>query len=146
MQLTRFSDYSLRALMMLATRPENDRWSSAVAIADAYGISRGHVAKALQQLATAGWVETRRGRDGGVRLAIEPRSLRIGDVLRVTEHGARLVECFDPDTDACRVTSACGLKHALRDAEAAFYASLDRVSLADLVRDRSGLVRLLIQP
>jgi len=143
MQLTRFSDYSLRVLMFLTTRDLDDPWSTATAIADAYGISAGHVGKSIQRLASEGWVETRRGRDGGVRLAVDPSRLRVGDVLRVTEAGAGLVECFDPDTNECPVAGACGLTKALRDAEHAFYESLDGVTLVELVARPKRFVELL---
>jgi Rrf2 family transcriptional regulator, nitric oxide-sensitive transcriptional repressor len=144
MQLTRFSDYALRALMFLATRPVDDPWSNATAIADAYDISAGHVAKTIQRLSAEGWVETRRGRDGGARHAIDPRQQTLGTVLRATEIGAPLVECFDPATNRCPVTSACGLKQALGRAESAFYAALDEVTLADIVLRPSAFVRLLL--
>ncbi|MGH7287001.1 MAG: Rrf2 family transcriptional regulator [Myxococcota bacterium] len=142
MQLTRYSDYSLRVLIYLALDPE--RLVTIEDIARSYDISRAHLMKVVHQLGLRGYVETVRGRGGGLRLARRPDDIRIGEVVRSTEENLNLVECFDPASSRCVIEPACGLRQVLHEALAAFLAVLDRYTLADLVaRRRSPLARLL---
>ncbi|MCG8692022.1 MAG: Rrf2 family transcriptional regulator [Minwuiales bacterium] len=144
MRLTMYSDYAMRVLMYLALRrPE---LCTIQEIADAYGISKNHLMKVAYQLGLSGWIETVRGRGGGLRLARDPAEVRLGDVVRVTEEDFRLVECFDPDSDTCRITPACRLQGVLREAGRAFIDVLDGYTLADLVDRPRALARLLDIP
>jgi Rrf2 family nitric oxide-sensitive transcriptional repressor len=139
-QLTAYTDYSLRVLMYLAVsrRP----LATIEEIAAAYGISHAHLTKVVQELAALGLVATVRGRRGGLRLARPPERVNVGQLVRRTEH-LGLVECFRPDGD-CVITPACGLRAVLGEALGAFLAVLDGYTLADLVaRRRTAMVRLL---
>lgn len=141
MQLTRYSDYSLRVLIHLAVavRP----LCTIEEIARAYGISQGHLMKVVRHLAALGLVETVRGRSGGLRLARSPERVNVGEVIRRTEENLALVECFRED-GTCPIEAACVLRSALHEALAAFLAVLDGYTLADLVaRRRMRLARLL---
>ena len=141
MQLTRHTDYSLRVLIHLAVHRKE--LSTIEAIARAYGISNAHLMKIVHQLGLAGYVETVRGRGGGLRLARPPQQIRIGEVVRRTETTS-LVECFDPATSRCRIEPVCGLRTALKEALEAFFRTLDGYTLSDLVeRRRASLARLL---
>jgi Rrf2 family nitric oxide-sensitive transcriptional repressor len=143
MQLTRYSDFSLRVLMYLAVRSE--RLATIDEIAEAYGISRAHLMKVVHQLGRAGFLETTRGRGGGVQLARAPEEIGVGEVVRFTEGRMDLVECFDPATSQCRIEPACGLRGVLEEALEAFLGALDRHTLADLIsRRRMPLDRLLL--
>ena len=142
MQLTRYSDLSLRVLTYLALHSGD--LATIEEIAGAYGISRAHVMKVAHRLGRAGFLETVRGRRGGVRLARAPEEIRVGDVVRHTEDRMHLVECFDPSTCDCRIEPACALRGVLEEALDAFLRTLDRYTLADLVaRRRKPLARLL---
>jgi Rrf2 family nitric oxide-sensitive transcriptional repressor len=142
MQLTRFTDYSLRVLIFLAVEP--DRRATIDEIAGAYGISKAHLMKVVHELGARGWVETVRGRGGGLQLARAPEEIRVGAVVRATEENLALVECFAPATSACAIESACGLRAVLDEALAAFLAVLDDYTLADLIaRRRRPLLELL---
>lgn len=142
MKLTRYSDYSLRVLMYLAIQP--DRLATIEEISKAYGISKAHLMKVAHELGRAGYLETVRGRGGGLRLARDLDAIRVGDVVRHTEGKMDLVECFDEETSNCRIESACSLRSALQAALAAFLATLDQYTLADLVaRRRKPLAELL---
>ena len=142
MQLTRYSDLSLRVLIYLAVRPH--ALATVEEIAGAYGISRAHLMKVVHQLGRGGFLETVRGRGGGFRLAREPAEIAVGEVVRYCEGSMKLVECFDPTTSQCRIEPACGLRGVLEEALDAFLASLDRYTLEDLVaRRRRPLDRLL---
>jgi len=130
MNLSLFSDYSLRVLMYAALK--NDVFQ-VDEVTEAYGISRHHVAKVVHSLSKLGYIETRRGRGGGIRLARSPEEIRIGRLVRATEGGTEIVECFDAATNTCRLNGSCRLKGALAAAMNAFYQSLDCLTLCDLV-------------
>ncbi len=132
MRLTQFSDYALRVLMYAAEHPE--RLVTITELADFHRISRSHLTKVVVHLAGNGYLQSVRGRTGGLRLARAAESIRIGEVLRGTEEDFRLVECFDRRTDACVLTPHCQLARGLRAALDAFFQSLDRMTLADLTR------------
>ena len=130
MKLSLFSDYSLRTLMYAALTDDLFQLDGVTA---AYGISRNHVAKVVHQLAKLGYLETQRGRGGGIRLARPAEGIRIGSLVRETEGQTALVECFNAATNTCPINGSCRLKGLLAEAMTAFYASLDRYTLKDLV-------------
>jgi Rrf2 family nitric oxide-sensitive transcriptional repressor len=131
MQLTRFTDYSLRVLIYLGSHP--DTLATVAGIAEEYDISRHHLTRVVHQLGLKGYIETARGKGGGFRLARTPERIKIGDVVRDMESGLELAECFRPGDTGCRLLPACALKPVLADAGRAFLASLDRYTLADLL-------------
>lgn len=133
MRLTQWTDYSLRVLMYCAACAEREAPVTITEIADAHAISRSHLTKIVQQLAALGWLETTRGRGGGLRLAVDPASLRLGDVVRATETDFFMVECFQPSGNLCRLTGGCRLQGALQQATQAYMAVLDAMTLADLM-------------
>lgn len=141
MRLTTFSDYSLRVLIYLGTNAEHV--STAGEIARAYAISENHLVKVVHHLAQKGYIETNRGKGGGMRLARAPEKINIGAVLRETEE-TQLVECFDRASSACRIDPACLLKGMLKGALDAFFAELDLYSLADLLVARPKLAKVLL--
>lgn len=148
MQLSLFSDYALRALIYLAVREEEDGPAEISGLADAYGISRNHLVKVIHRLGQLGFIETRRGRSGGIRLILDPAEIRLGEVVRATEPRAPLLPCLSakptegpPD---CRIKPICRLRGVLRDANEAFYSSLDQKTLADVIEPRTALRALLL--
>ena len=140
MQLTLFSDYSLRVLLYLSSHRE--RRVPLPEISAAYGISQHHLVKVVQRLVEEGLIESVRGRGGGLRLAREPRDINIAAVVRLTEPNLTLVECFDARTNTCPIDAACGLKTALVRAQDAFFAELERYSLADFSSRGPALIKL----
>ena len=140
MQLTRLTDYSLRVLMYLAARP--DRQGQIEEIATAYNISRGHLMKVVRELAHNGFVDTARGRNGGLQLARPASEIGLGDVVRKTEHNLALVECFGHDP-ACVIEPACGLHGVLATALEEFFVVLDQYVLSDLVSRPRRMAQLL---
>jgi Rrf2 family nitric oxide-sensitive transcriptional repressor len=143
MRLTLHSDYGLRALIYLAAAGEAG--GTASAIAEAYGISEHHLRKVIQRLTQAGLVDAARGRGGGLKLARQPGEIGIGAVLRLTEPDFAMAECMSTEPGRCAIAGACGLQTALSEALAAWFAVLDRHTLADaivapgLLRQRLGL-------
>ncbi|MGH8801319.1 MAG: RrF2 family transcriptional regulator [Casimicrobiaceae bacterium] len=144
MRLTTFSDYSLRVLMYLGVH--GGRLATVSEIAAAYDVSENHLVKVVHHLAQHGYIETTRGKGGGMRLARPPGKINVGEVLRGTEESFILVECFDKATSGCRIDAACLLKGILGRAMDAFFAVLDRHTLADLLGTRSKLTRILVLP
>lgn len=142
MRLTLYSDYSLRLLMHIAIG--KGELVTIQEVADAYRISKNHLMKVAFDLGRAGILETVRGRGGGLRLARRPGEIGLGDVLRVTESGSQLVECFDPKTNRCAISAPCRLKGVLARALKAYFAVLDEYSLADLTENHPALSRLLL--
>ena len=141
MRLTLHTDYALRLLMYLAVKP--DGRATIREVAETYGISRNHLVKVAHELGRAGFVETLRGRGGGLRLAHPAEAIGIGKVVRAMEEDFRLVECFDPQTDRCRIGPSCRLKRLLREALEAYMDVLGSATLADLVEKPKPLRRLL---
>lgn len=141
MQLSSYSDYSLRLLMKLALDPK--RRQTIREIADAYGISHNHLMKIAQELGQLGYIDTLRGRGGGLRLTRAAQDINIGEVVRRTEGNLALVECFDPASNRCVITDACRLKLVLSFALEAFFRILDGYTLSDLLQERGALAAIL---
>jgi Rrf2 family nitric oxide-sensitive transcriptional repressor len=138
MRLTTFSDYAFRVLIYLGSAPQS--LATIADIAKAYGVSENHLMKVVHQLARLGYVETVRGKGGGMRLARPASEINVGEVLRATEDGFAIVECMGEDGGDCRIVRACALKGVLGEATAAFLKTLDAYTLADLVRPRIAKV------
>ena len=140
MRLTTYTDYTLRVLIQLAVRPGD--LTTTAEIADSYGISENHLTKVVHKLGVAGYIETVRGRNGGIRLLKRPGDINIGEIVRRAEPDFDLVPCF-AESSACPIEPACVLKDALAEARDAFLAALERYTLADLVAPRRKLAALL---
>jgi Rrf2 family nitric oxide-sensitive transcriptional repressor len=140
MRLTTHADYALRVLIRLAMRP--DRLATIADIAKSYGISENHLMKVVHRLGVAGFVDTVRGRQGGLRLGKSPAAVSVGEVIRLMEPDMDIVPCFG-EPALCAIAPACVLKGALTEARSAFLETLDGYTLADLVRPRRKLSALL---
>ncbi len=141
MQLTLYTDYSLRVLVYLGLK--GDELSTISEIAHHYGISRNHLVKVVHNLASHGFILTSRGKGGGMRLARRPEEVNIGDVVRHTEGNFNLVECFDVKSSGCPITPICKLKGALHRATKSFMNVLDSYSLADVLENGEQLSDML---
>ncbi len=140
MRLTQHSDYALRLLMYLGVA--RDRLVTAQEIASAYGLSKNHLMKVILGLVHSGYVESVRGRSGGLRLARDPGKIGVGAVIRDTEEDFALVECMGPH-DSCLITRACRLRSIMQQALRAYLAVLDQYTLADLLERPGPVARLL---
>ena len=142
MRIATYSDFALRLLMYAAVK--HPAYVTITEVSKAYGISKNHLMKITHELALAGYLDTLRVRNGGLRLARPAREINIGQVVRLTEKGSALVECFDPVTNQCVITRACKLKHVLNDALEAFFKTLEQTTLADLIVDPRSLSGLFL--
>lgn len=142
MHLTQWTDYALRVLMYCAAFEEREQPVTIGEIAEAHDISRSHLTKIVRQLATLGLLDTTRGRGGGMRLMRPPREIVIGAVVRATETGFDMVECFDGEHSVCRIRSNCNFKGVLERAMRSYLEVLDGVTLADLVPEQAAQVSI----
>jgi Rrf2 family nitric oxide-sensitive transcriptional repressor len=141
MRLTVYTDYALRMLMYLALK--EDQLATIAEIAESYDISKNHLMKVAHQLGVAGYVDTVRGRGGGLRLAKPIQAIVLGEVVRYTEPDMAIVPCFEPVNAPCSIQPCCVLKRALKKARDAFVEVLDGYTLSDLVQPQARLTSLL---
>ena len=136
MRLTRYTDYSLRVLMHLALH--DGRLCSIGEIARTYQISHNHLTKVVVALARDSFIETVRGRLGGMRLARPANAIGVGEVFRRTEEGFNLADC-----SGCALSPACGLTGVLAQGAAAMLKVFDTYTIADLLTDAPAMRRLI---
>lgn len=141
MKLTAFTDYSLRVLMYLAVDPT--RRATIGEISESFGVSENHLVKVVHFLAKHGWIETIRGKGGGLLLAMPAEQVSVGKVVRDTEGAAVPAECFSTGGGHCVIDGCCELKGVLGEAVRAFYSVLDHYTLADIARNRRTLGKVL---
>jgi Rrf2 family nitric oxide-sensitive transcriptional repressor len=137
-----YTDFSLRVLIYLGSK-EPEKLSTIQEISDAYNISKNHLTKVVFELGKAGFIQTVRGRGGGIRLADAPQNINIGMVVRQMEDDFHLVECFDLEHNRCPIAPICGLRGVLGKALHAYLAVLDQYTLEDLLMNREGLRAIL---
>ncbi len=138
MELSLFTDYALRTLIFAGLH--QDRIVTVPEVAAAFRISENHLIKVAHRLGKLGFLETKRGRSGGFRLAMAPDQIGLGAVVRATETLA-LVECLGSDGGCCPISPACALKRVVAEARDAFLATFDRYTLRDILRPREMLLR-----
>ncbi len=168
MRLTHYSDYALRSLIYLATKPNPESLANISDIADSYNISKSHLTKIVHHLGKLGYIESVRGKNGGIRLGMSANDINIGALVRQTECDFKIVECFsetplltasatpsnkkgefiamvnsDTATQQCAIAPNCQLKWILAKATQAFIAVLDEYTLADIISNKNTLAQLL---
>lgn len=139
MQLTRYTDYSLRVLIFVALREEGEQ-ATINEICDHFGMPRNHLIKVVQHLGQLGYLRTQRGKGGGVRLGKPAQAIVVGEVVSAMEPNLDIVDCSSPD---CPLNSGCRLRTVLDEAMEAFLAVLSRYTLADLITHPAQLLSLL---
>ena len=142
MRLTLQTDYTLRVLMFLGVN--RDRLSTIQEISDSYGISKNHLMKVVHQLSKLDYIDTVRGKNGGMRLKLDPKAINLGILVRKTEPDLEIVECFSTGAK-CKLKSCCSLTGIMSEALNAFLTTLEKYTLADLLKS-NGLSSLLMLP
>ncbi|WP_201589355.1 Rrf2 family transcriptional regulator [Psychrobacter fozii] len=168
MRLTNYSDYALRSLIYLAVKPEPHTLANISDIANSYDISKSHLTKVIHQLGQLGYIESVRGKNGGIRLARAPKEINLGVLIKQIEPDFDLVECFalpaskdkgsqskdlpvtfiEEKTDkpiGCVITPVCQLKSVFSEALRAFITVLERYTLADIINNEDELATLLFR-
>lgn len=141
MRLTLQTDYALRVLMYAGLK--RDGLATVSEIVRHFDMSKGHVMKVVHRLAQLGYVQTLRGKNGGFRLAHEPEAITAGAVVRDVEPELGVLGCLQDRSGYCRIEECCVLRGALREATSTFLTTLDRYTLADLMKPRRALSMVL---
>ena len=141
MRLTLHTDYALRVLLYVGLK--RDALTTIPEIVRHFDISKGHVMKVVHRLAQKGYLQTIRGKSGGMRLARGPTEIGVGAVVRDMEQELGVLGCLQDKKGYCRIEECCVLRSALRQATNAFLATLDRYTIADLLQPQRALARLL---
>jgi Rrf2 family nitric oxide-sensitive transcriptional repressor len=141
MRLTTYSNYALRILMVAAIR--RGELVTVHDVAESFGISKAHLVKCVHQLGVWGYLENVRGRSGGFRLAKDAGAITVGEIIRKTEDGLDLVECFDAETNTCPLIDVCRLSTLFKKACQAFLDVLDEVTIADMAANRGEVLAAL---
>jgi Rrf2 family transcriptional regulator, nitric oxide-sensitive transcriptional repressor len=141
MHITLYSDYSIRMLIYLGLR--RGHVVPIGEIAEAHRVSHHYLLKVASELSALGYIDSIRGRNGGVKLARAPSSINLGALMRSTEPAGGVLDCVTNAKADCMIVPACRLRSVLAEAEAAFYAILDRLTLADLLGPSAELGGLL---
>ncbi|MFV9475244.1 RrF2 family transcriptional regulator [Advenella sp. RU8] len=131
MRLTVRTDYAFRMLLYLAVH--SDRLCTIKEIADAYHISEPHLMKITHQLGQLEWIETIRGKGGGMKLAKKPEEICLAEVVKTVEPDFHLVECFSSD-NTCSIGAYCGLTGIMHEALDAFISCFAKYTLADILK------------
>ncbi len=140
MRLTRQTSYTVRILMYCAANSEE--FSKVAAISSIYNIPEPYLFKILKPLVDAGYVETVRGRNGGIRLAKPKSEIILGDIIKLAEENFILAECFESGETDCPLVSDCKLNRALNSALDAFFDVLNSYTIEDLASGNNN-VKLL---
>lgn len=141
MQLSRFTDYSLRVLLYLAVN--DGKRSTLHEIADFYPISVEHLRKVVHELSRCGYINTYQGKNGGMELAKAPDSIRVGNVIKHFEGHSSFIDC---DRLSCRLAQICTLKSVLEIGQQVLYDKLNEYTLADLLGSKPKMIKLLVNP
>lgn len=141
MRITIHTDYALRTLIYLGLR--RDELVATEDISDAYGISSHHLRKVVQKLVHLGFVESIRGRTGGIRLARSPEEINIGKAARAIMSMNTLIECFSAETNQCPITPVCKLKTLMKEAQENFLKTFDDYTLDQLIDQPDEYAELL---
>jgi Rrf2 family nitric oxide-sensitive transcriptional repressor len=142
MRLTLHTDFALRVLIHVGLN--DGRLSTIKHVADSFGISKNHLMKVVHDLGQKGYLDTVRGRNGGIRLMRPPREINIGQVVRDTEDELDILGCLH-SVGYCRIEGSCVLRGVVREATDAFLAVFDGYTLADLIKPRAALSALLFE-
>lgn len=140
MQLTQFTDYALRALIYIAAK---EKVCTITEITQSYKISRNHLVKVIHRLGKLGYLNTIRGKNGGIFLNKLPEQINIGTLIQQIEPNFRLVECIDNPNGTCCIIPVCKLKKVLEQAKNEFIENLSSYTLADIIINRKELAQYL---
>tara|TARA_B100001059_G_scaffold118202_1_gene118384 strand:- start:706 stop:1140 length:435 start_codon:yes stop_codon:yes gene_type:complete len=143
MKLTAYTDYSIRVLVYIGIN--NDQLCTASEISEFYGLSRNHLSKIIHHLSSLEIIQSYKGPKGGIELAKDPKEINLGNLIRKTEPDFHIVECFASNIN-CRIAPACKLKSILYESNQLFLKNLDRYSLADVLKNRKELLKLVGTP
>jgi len=136
MQLTLYTDYSFRVLLYLGVN--RDRLCTIAEISERCAATQNHLVKVVHNLGREGYIQTMRGRTGGIKLKMEPEAIKLTDIIRSTEVNLNIAECLR-ENNTCRITEVCKIKHIFEEAQSQFINTLDNYTVADLLKEKEQL-------
>lgn len=136
MQLTKHTDLALRVMLYLAIRDTGTATIKIKDIAAHSNVSRNHLMKVVHKLVQLGYVDSTQGRGGGISIAVDAKSIIVGDIVRAMEPTLDVIDC---EKSACPLIPACQLKDALNEATNIFLNHLDQYSIGDITKNKTQL-------
>lgn len=130
MQLSRFTDYTLRVLFYVASN--SDRLVTLSEIASHFEISVEHLRKVVHALSKSGYLATYRGKNGGITLAKQPQEINLATIVMQAEGDNPLINCAE---QMCCLTGFCSLQGVLVQAQDAFISVLKNYTLDQLLEN-----------
>ena len=131
MYLSKFTDYSFRILMYLGNNP--DKLSTVDELSSILGLSTHHVKKIVYKLSTNNYISSLKGRNGGIKLGMDPKDINLGKLLEITEDNLDILECFSIENNTCSLNNCCKLKPIINDALESFKLELSKYTLDDIL-------------
>ena len=140
MQLTLYTDYSFRVLLYLGLN--RDRLCTIAEISERCAATQNHLVKVVHNLGREGYIQTMRGRTGGIKLKKEPEEISLTEIIRCTEVNLNIAECLR-ENNTCLITEVCKIKNIFEEAQNQFIETLDQYTVADLLKNKEQLASLL---
>lgn len=131
MYLSKFTDYSFRILMYLGNNP--DKLSTVDELSSILGLSTHHVKKIVYKLSKNNYILSLKGRNGGIKLGMDPKDINLGKLLEITEDNLDILECFSIENNTCSLNNCCKLKPIINDALESFKLKFSEYTLADIL-------------
>lgn len=131
MYLSKFSDYGFRILIYLGNHP--DELFTVDELSSTLGLSTHHIKKIIYRLAKNGYIASSKGRNGGIKLGMNPKDINLGKLLEVTEDNLNIVECFSLENNTCNIVKSCRLKPIISEALDAFILKFSEYTLEDIL-------------
>ena len=131
MYLSKFTDYSFRILMYLGNNP--DKLSTVDELSSILGLSTHHVKKIVYKLSKNNYISSLKGRNGGIKLGMDPKDINLGKLLEITEDNLDILECFSIENNTCSLNNCCKLKPNINDALESFKLELSKYTLDDIL-------------
>ena len=128
MYLSKFTDYSFRILMYLGNNP--DKLSTVDELSSILGLSTHHVKKIVYKLSKNNYILSLKGRNGGIKLGMDPKDINLGKLLEITEDNLDILECFSIENNTCSLNNCCKLKPIINDALESFKLKFSEYTLA----------------
>ncbi len=131
MYLSKFTDYSFRILMYLGNNP--DKLSTVDELSSILDLSTHHVKKIVYKLSKNNYISSLKGRNGGIKLGMDPKDINLGKLLEITEDNLDILECFSIENNTCSLNNCCKLKPIINDALESFKLELSKYTLDDIL-------------
>ena len=131
MYLSKFTDYSFRILMYLGNN--SDKLSTVDELSSILDLSTHHVKKIVYKLSKNNYISSLKGRNGGIKLGMDPKDINLGKLLEITEDNLDILECFSIENNTCSLNNCCKLKPIINDALESFKLELSKYTLDDIL-------------